>query len=100
MSSQPPLTEAEQAVVAVLQGESDCSWHIGCDEECHADRARAVVAAVRPLLAAETALELGRDCLQNGLVSFLTRLVGEANADRLLSRQSLSLPASKETPDA
>ena len=85
MSTQP-LTEAEAAVVEVLSGESECSWHIGCDaEECYEPRARAIVAKLRPTLAAETALELGRDCLQNGLVSFLTRLVGEANAERLLA---------------
>jgi hypothetical protein len=51
-----PLTPAEAAVVEVLQGESECSWHIGCDaEECHEPRARAVVAAVREHLYAEVA---------------------------------------------
>src|SRR5690606_38897440 len=33
----------------------------------------------------EVALEIGRDALRNGLVPSLTRLVGEANATKLIS---------------
>jgi hypothetical protein len=50
MSTQP-LTPAEQAAARAIGGEFECTWHVGCDEECHADRARAVVAAVEPLIA-------------------------------------------------
>jgi hypothetical protein len=50
MSTQP-LTEVEQAAARAIGGDFECTWHVGCDEECNADRARAVVAAVRgPLL--------------------------------------------------
>lgn len=70
------LTPAEAAVVAVLSGESECSWHIGCDEECHADRARAVVAAVQEPIEQQ----IGRDLLDDGIESVLMRLLGEANA--------------------
>lgn len=53
MSTQP-LTPAEAAVVEVLEGKSECSWHIGCDaEECYEPRARAVVAAVRSSIEAD-----------------------------------------------
>jgi len=48
------LTEVEQAVVDVLSGESACTWHVGCDvEDCYEPRAAAIVAKLRPLLAAE-----------------------------------------------
>lgn len=49
-----PMTGAEQAVVDVLEGESACTWHVGCDvEDCYGPRAAAIVAKLRPLLAAE-----------------------------------------------
>lgn len=38
------------------------------------------------------ALELGRDCLELGIVPFLTRLVGEANVDYLFERHAGELP--------
>ncbi|WP_205327637.1 hypothetical protein [Glycomyces sp. YM15] len=39
--------------MAVLTGESECSWHVGCDPvECYEPRARAIVAALRPLIGA------------------------------------------------
>jgi hypothetical protein len=48
------LSPAERTVVGVLTGESECSWHVGCDEvECYEPRARAIVAALRPVIAAE-----------------------------------------------
>lgn len=73
-----PLSAAEQTVVDVLAGESECSWHVGCDRaECHEPRARAAAAAV--------ALELGRDCVRDGLSAFLHRLVGQLNAHKLLA---------------
>jgi hypothetical protein len=50
----PGPTEAEQAVVDVLAGKSECTWHVGCDvEDCYGPRARAIVAKLRPLTAAE-----------------------------------------------
>jgi hypothetical protein len=49
-----PMTEAEQAVADVLEGDSACTWHVGCDvEDCYGPRAKAIVAKLRPLLAAE-----------------------------------------------
>lgn len=49
-----PMSEAEQAVVDVLEGDSACTWHQGCDvEDCYGPRAAAIVAKLRPLLAAE-----------------------------------------------
>ncbi|GAA2159259.1 MULTISPECIES: hypothetical protein [Glycomyces] len=51
---QVDLNGAEQAVVDVLQGDSACSWHVGCDvEDCYGPRAAAIVAKLRPLIAAE-----------------------------------------------
>jgi hypothetical protein len=42
-----PLTDAERTIVAVLSGESECTWHVGCDaEECYGPRARAIMAAL------------------------------------------------------
>jgi len=52
MSTQP-LTAAEQAAARAIGGDFECTWHVGCDEECNADRARAVVAAVRDVIATE-----------------------------------------------
>jgi len=53
-----PMTEAEQAVVDVLSGDSACSWHVGCDvEDCYGPRAAAIVAKLRPILAAEALRE-------------------------------------------
>jgi hypothetical protein len=63
MSTQP-LTEVEQAAARAIGGDFECTWHVGCDEECNADRARAVVAAVRgPLLheAADRMLQHAQD---------------------------------------
>lgn len=34
----------------------------------------------------ETALQIGRDCMEMGIVPFLERLVGEANTDILFER--------------
>lgn len=51
-----PMTEAEQAVVDVLEGDSACTWHKGCDvEDCYGPRAAAIVAKLRPLLFEEVA---------------------------------------------
>jgi hypothetical protein len=51
-----PMTEAEQAVVDVLEGDSACTWHVGCDvEDCYGPRAAAIVAKLRPLLLEEAA---------------------------------------------
>jgi hypothetical protein len=53
-----PMTEAEQAVVDVLEGDSACTWHVGCDvEDCYGPRAAAIVAKLRPILAAEALRE-------------------------------------------
>ncbi|MEU5157346.1 hypothetical protein [Glycomyces sp. NPDC021274] len=52
MSTQP-LTEVEKAAARAIGGDFECTWHVGCDEGCNADRARAVVAAVRDLIATE-----------------------------------------------
>ena len=55
----PDLSDTEQAVVAVLTGESECTWHHGCDvEDCYGPRARTIVAAVRPILLAEFRADL------------------------------------------
>lgn len=57
-----PMTEAEQAVVDVLEGDSACSWHKGCDvEDCYGPRAAAIVAKLRPFLAAEALTAARRD---------------------------------------
>jgi hypothetical protein len=51
-----PMTEAERAVVDVLEGDSACTWHVGCDvEDCYGPRARAIVAKLRPLIEHEAA---------------------------------------------
>jgi hypothetical protein len=85
MSTQP-LTEAERAAAEWFLADFESEYDSrGMSAEEFAPEARDIVAKLRPLLAAETALELGRDCLQNGLMSFLTRLVGEANSERLLA---------------
>lgn len=43
----PDLNPFEQAVVDVLEGDSACTWHVGCDvEDCHEPRARAIAKAV------------------------------------------------------
>lgn len=111
MTSLAPLTEAEAAAARALAGDFECSWHVGCDEECRADMARAVVAAVRPLIAAE-ALRSARKSItehKERLRADRTRL-GQRFEGRLLGLEeaagklttaikSLSLPASKETPD-
>jgi hypothetical protein len=56
VTSPAPLTEAEQAVVDVLAGDSACTWHVGCDvEDCYGPRARVIVAAVRPSIYDEVA---------------------------------------------
>lgn len=76
----PPwkLTAAEKAAYAVLIREvSRCG--------IHPDVARTVAAAVRPPIADEVALELGREVLRDGLTSFLHRLVGPENTARLLA---------------
>ncbi|GKQ35173.1 hypothetical protein [Streptomyces sp. A012304] len=41
----------------------------------------------------EVALEIGRDALRNGLAPTLTRLVGEANAAKLLTEQQPAVDA-------
>lgn len=69
------LTPAERAAWEVLP----YSAHSGPWD------AREVVAKVRPLIAGEVALELGREVLRDGLVPFLDRLVGPENATRLLA---------------
>lgn len=38
------------------------------------------------------ALELGRECLELGIVPFLTKLVGETNVDWLFERHAGELP--------
>jgi hypothetical protein len=68
------MTDAEQAVVDVLEGGSACTWHVGCDvEDCYGPRAQAIVAAVRPLIEAE-ALE----ALADGAAAY-----GPPTADQL-----------------
>lgn len=43
----PDLNPFEQAVADVLESESECTWHVGCDsEDCHEPRARAIANAV------------------------------------------------------
>lgn len=43
----PDLNPFEQAVMDVLEGDSACTWHVGCDaEDCHEPRARAIAKAV------------------------------------------------------
>jgi hypothetical protein len=52
-------TPAEQAVIVVLEGDSACTWHLGCDvEDCYGPRAAAIVAALRPILVAEALTQL------------------------------------------
>jgi hypothetical protein len=53
--------------------------------ECSYAEARDVVEAVRGPIAEETALQLGRDALKDGLVVFLDRLVGPESTARLLA---------------
>lgn len=95
MTSPAPLTEAEAAAARALAGDFECSWHVGCDEECRADMARAVVAAARPHLLAEF-YEAMADATENCGPMSAEGFRGLA----LMARQSLSLPASKETPNA
>lgn len=78
------LTAAEQAAAEALApsiGDEYSPYEI-------ADTARAVVAAVRGPLAEETSLQLGRDCLRDGLEPFLQRLIGPENTARMLAVHS------------
>jgi hypothetical protein len=86
-----PLTEVEQAAARAIGGDFECTWHVGCDEECHADRARAVVAAVRPELAAEFYEAMAVATEKNGALT-----PEGLRACALLARQSLSRPTSEE----
>lgn len=38
------------------------------------------------------ALQLGRDCMELGIVPFLTKLVGDANVTRLFERHAGEVP--------
>lgn len=100
MTAVPPLTEAEQAAARAIGGDFECTWHVGCDEECHADRARAVVAAVRSSIEAEArdAVAAEFDRLERAFAerqSWSAARSAKYGADVV---RSLSLPASKETP--
>lgn len=75
------LTPTEQAASDVLASHISAKYASG---EL-TDAARLVVAAVRPPIAEEAALELGRDALRDGLTAFLNRLVGPENTARLLA---------------
>lgn len=93
MTSPAPLTDAEKAVAALFA--DDCVHYAGerCTE-CDA-RGRHIVAVVRPFLAAE---------FYEGMAE-VTQKQGQMSAQGFralaaLTRQSLSLPAPKETPDA
>src|SRR5688500_3626379 len=83
--SEHPLTEAEQAAAVALAAHHNAhSTMGGLAVAAFAGEARAVVAAVRPPIADEVALQLGRDCLRDGVGPFLTRLVGREQASRLI----------------
>lgn len=97
-----PLSPAELIAAEALAGPHQ---HTGlCNQLCHATRARAVVAAVRgPLLheAADRMLQHAtdaenHDATESAVYTFMVA------ADRLRdwACHPLSLPASKETPDA
>lgn len=92
MSTQP-LTPAEAAAARAIGGEFECTWHVGCDEECHADRARAVVAALRPVLAQELveSAEIIREFAQSRPI---TSAEAKAIFDGIAA--SLSRPTSEE----
>ena len=96
MTSPAPLTEAEQAAARALAGDFECTWHIGCDEECRADMARAVVAAVEPIIAKKL-VESADLVYQFAQSRPVTSAEARAIFDGIAT--SLSLPASKETPD-
>lgn len=101
MTSPAPMTEAEAAAARAIGGDFECTWHVGCDEECNADRARAVVAAVRGQIEAD-ALEEAASMVESIPSIFVQRasVVDRLRKRAAARRQSLSLPASKETPDA
>jgi hypothetical protein len=99
VTSPAPLTEAEAAAARALAGDFECSWHVGCDEECRADMARAVVAAVRgPLLheAADRMLQHAteaenHDATESAVYTFMVA------ADRL--RDWACHPLSRHNPE-
>jgi hypothetical protein len=83
-----PMTEAERAVVDVLSGDSECSWHVGCDvEDCYGPRAAAIVAKLRPLIAAET-LEQFADKVELG--PWYLHVTATARADAAALRTTTS----------
>jgi len=108
-----PLTDAEKAAAEVLFHLSETSgeWHAPhWTVDDFADEARAVVAAVQPLIAEETLRETAdylyehRRDGDDGAFNFWQMY--EAGGPEWLSsrataaRQSLSRPTSEETPDA
>lgn len=114
MSSQPPLSPAEQAAAEAIaavrneNGYGGIEYFAASDWE---DEARAVVAAVRGPIAAEALIDAAERVLDQadrvrvkfGSVhpSGWNRTYGLSEAASMLraDSQSLSLPASKETPD-
>lgn len=93
MTSPAPLTEAEKAVASELALNTELPTSIGV--EGFNIIARQVVAVVRPELAAEFYEAMAVATEKNGALT-----AEGLRACALLSRQSLSLPASKETPNA
>jgi len=78
-----PLTDAEQAAAEALARHFNENYSDGIERhtfENWAPEARAVVAAVQQPIADATALQLGRDLLDDGLEPFLRRLIGEKHA--------------------
>jgi hypothetical protein len=78
-----PLSPAELAAAEALARHFNENYSDGIERHGAANwtpEARAVVAAVHQTIADETALQLGRDLLDDGLESFLHRLIGEKHA--------------------
>lgn len=104
--SPAPLTPAEQAVADALRANPfGCHMNGEVCDEC-AESFRAVVAAVRPLIAEETLRQTAKylfDHRRDDPTAFDLWQMYEAGGPEWLSsrassaRQSLSLPASKET---
>lgn len=100
MTDQTTYPTAEQAVIDVLTGESACTWHVGCDvEDCYGPRARAIVAELRPILAAELYEATADATEENGEMSPAGFRALALMARRSPSRinDSLSRPTAEET---
>lgn len=97
--SPAPLTEAEQAAAEVLSHFHNFRAEIGFELEADdfADEARAVVAAVEPIIAKKL-VESADLVYQFAQSRPVTSAEARAIFDGIAT--ALSLPASKETPDA